>query len=105
MAGENVSGLYDPFSTNQNKGLNRFDVRVVQQIHMQDDLDTARDAHHHTLGISSNQASPGNHNHDGSNSPQLMAGVVITGAKGGNVALANLIAALAATFGFTDNTT
>lgn len=99
------SGINDPFATDKQREQNRFDPRVVQQIHQNDDLDTAKDAHHHSLGIGPNQSAPGNHTHDGSNSSQLMAGIVITGAKGGNVALTNLIAALATTLGFTDNTT
>ena len=77
----------------------------VNEFHNQDDVDTSDLAHHHTLGPKANQASPGNHLHDGVTSKKLMVGVEITGSKGGNVALANLITALADAFGFTDSTT
>lgn len=100
-----TTGITDPYSTDKNRGLNRFDARTVEQLHTNDDLDTQKNAHHHTLGPTANQASPGNHTHDGTNSSQLMSGITITGAKGGNVALANLIAALAPALGFTDSTT
>jgi hypothetical protein len=82
-----------------------YSAQAVIKFHQRDDTDSSKTAHHHSLGPSANQAAPGNHNHDGSTSPQLMAGVSITGAKAGNVALANLITALATALGFTDNTT
>lgn len=77
----------------------------VNSIHETDDVDSGTLAHHHTLGFGPGQSSPGNHLHDGTTSKKLMSGVVLTGAKGGNVALANLITALADAFGFTDSTT
>jgi hypothetical protein len=51
------------------------------------------------LGSSHNQAAPGDHGF------RHLEGVTLTGAKGGNVALTNLIAILVANFGLTDNTT
>lgn len=77
----------------------------VNSFHARDDVDSSWQAHHHTIGIKHDQASAGDHKHDGKNSLQLMKGVTITGAKGGNVALANLITALANALGFTDSTT
>lgn len=77
----------------------------VNDFHSNDDADVGALSHHHTLGNKSTQASPGHHTHNGVNSKKLMEGVTLTGAKGGNVALANLITELANAFGFTDNTT
>jgi hypothetical protein len=58
-----------------------------------------------SLGPGNLQASPGDHTHDGITSKRLMEGIELTGSKGGNVALANLITELAAILGFTDSTT
>jgi hypothetical protein len=101
MADRTIKDSYDPVV----KGPNRFDPRTVAEIHSTDDVDTSKDAHHHTLGPSSNQSSRGNHNHDGTDSVFLMEGVTISGSRGGNVALANLISELAQVLGFTNNTT
>lgn len=51
------------------------------------------------LGQGHNQAARGDHG------TRHLEGVTLTGAKGGNVALTNLIAILVANFGLTDNTT
>jgi hypothetical protein len=58
-----------------------------------------------TLGPGNLQASPGDHKHDGITSKKLMTGITISGSKGGNAALADLITKLAAALGFTDATT
>ena len=42
--------------------------------HKNADVDTSSVALHHTLGISANQSSPGNHIHDGRNSKSLGKG-------------------------------
>lgn len=85
--------------------------------HRQSDVDSGQQAQHHTLGQRRNQASPGNHIHDGVTSPKIGALVVgssasqpvpaftLTGSKGGNVALTNLITFLKLHFNFTDSTT
>jgi hypothetical protein len=85
--------------------------------HTRSDADSSAKSQHHTLGQGRNQASPGNHIHDGISSPKLGAlkigtsgndpipSLILTGAKGGNVALTNLIAMLKNHFNFTDNTT
>lgn len=39
--------------------------------HTNDDVNNGPSAHHHTLGIKSGNASPGNHTHDGANSPSI----------------------------------
>lgn len=85
--------------------------------HKSSDLDASQKSQHHTLGQGRNQASPGNHIHDGVSSPKLGARAIgtsgnntvpaltLTGAKGGNVALTNLINMLKNFVEFTDNTT
>lgn len=85
--------------------------------HSRSDVDSSQKSQHHTLGPGRNQASPGSHIHDGITSPKLGAMVVgtsgnnpvpaftLTGAKGGNVALTNLITFLKLHMNFTDSTT
>lgn len=46
-------------------------AREVDALHRNADTDQSRRALHHTLGPRGNQASPGNHTHDGNDSPQL----------------------------------
>ncbi len=77
----------------------------VAGFHARSDLDSSWQAQHHTLGIKHDQASPGDHIHDGKSSRRIMEGITVTGSKGGNVALANLITKLSAALGFTDSTT
>jgi hypothetical protein len=42
-----------------------------QKQHRQSDVDSTPKAQHHTLGPGRNQASPGNHIHDGTTSPKI----------------------------------
>ena len=77
----------------------------VNKFHDRSDVDSGWHAQHHTLGVKHDQAAAGDHKHDGNNSKFIMEGITITGSKGGNVALANLITELAAALGFTDGTT
>lgn len=67
---------------------------VVEDFHTNSDLDVRPESQHHSLGPSPSQASPGNHSHNGSDSVQLLSGVTIVGSRGGNAALASVIAAL-----------
>lgn len=86
-------------------------ARDVQDLHRNADTDTGVFALHHTLGIGQNQSSPGNHIHDGKSSKALTgyvtnsSPVVVTGSRGGNAALASLLAALATKGIITDGTT
>lgn len=73
--------------------------------HEQDDADGSEFSLHHTLGPRPNQAARGTHIHNGEDSPKLMAGVVVTGSRGGNAAVASLITGLVNALGFTDATT
>lgn len=79
----------------------------INRMHFRDDVDTSAFSHHHTLGPKKDQASPGNHDHTGTISRKLGEGLGLTlvGAKGGNVALTNLIAFLSNWIEFTDSTT
>lgn len=89
----------------------------VNRQHGNADTDVSSRSQHHTLGTGRTQASPGNHIHDGISSPKLGAlamsssgnttvpALTLTGAKGGNVALTNLIAMLGNFINFTDSTT
>lgn len=78
--------------------------RVVNEFHSNDDVDKDANAHHHTLGSGSNQASPGAHRHDGTDSLSLLEGFELSGSKAGNLALGSVIQALVQ-LGATDNTT
>lgn len=82
----------------------RPDAKVVNEFHSNDDVDKDSNAHHHTLGGGANQASPGAHRHDGTDSVALLEGIELAGSRGGNLALQSVIQALVA-LGATDNTT
>ena len=43
----------------------------VNSFHNNSDRDSSHTAQHHTLGLGPNQASPGNHTHDGKNSKRI----------------------------------
>lgn len=88
-------------ATNEDK---RPDPQTVAEFHTNDDVDSNKQAHHHRLGIGANQASPGQHKHDGSDSVLLLEGFTLSGSKGGNAALASVITALVQ-LGATDSTT
>lgn len=76
------------------------------RLHNKADTDAQPLAVHHTLGPRGFQASPGDHMHDGRTSRKLYGDtpVAITGSRGGNVALANLLNQLD-TLGIIDNQT
>ena len=96
----------DPFGTRKEaKSDGELPPREVARLHRNADTDSSQQASHHTLGIKHDQASPGDHKHDGKSSRRIMEGITISGSKGGNAALGNLITALSAALGFTDNTT
>jgi len=95
----------DPFGGIRNPVNNQAPApQVVSRFHTRADTDSSSTSAHHTLGVTHNQASPGDHKHNGQNSKLLMDGVSITGSRGGNDALANLLNALAIALGFTNNT-
>jgi len=98
----------DPFGSSKGeRGSLNPSPDEVRAFHTRSDADSATNAQHHTLGTKRNQACAGDHIHDGVNSRLIGTGqgLVLTGAKGGNVALTNLIAMLAEWIEFTDATT
>lgn len=88
--------------------LSSMSPQEVNLLHNRSDLDKSEFAQHHTLGPKRNQASPGDHIHDGFRSRGVGYGksLTLTGSKGGNVALTNLLTMLKSMgFIFTDSTT
>ena len=79
-------------------------TKEVERFHTNADTDGSEGSLHHTLGPRKGQAAGGDHDHRGGNSVALLQGVTISGARGGNTALASVIAALV-DLGATDNTT
>lgn len=63
----------------------------VTRIHEKADTDGGMRAAHHTLGPRKEQASPGNHSHDGGESVQLLDGISITGSRSSGAALISII--------------
>lgn len=50
------------------------DAAIVNSFHLSSDVDKSAISQHHTLGIQATQASPGDHNHDGTTSKKLKLG-------------------------------
>lgn len=98
----------DPYGPIKNAKTNPApDPRTVNGFHSRSDLDSSQSAQHHTIGIGHNQASAGDHVHDGSSARKVGTGLnlAISGSKGGNAALASLITMLGNIIDFDDNTT
>jgi hypothetical protein len=70
------------------------DAIEVDQFHVNADTDIRPESVHHTLGPGNTQGSPGNHIHDGGNSPLILSGFTVSGSRGGNVALVSVISQL-----------
>ena len=77
---------------------------LVEKFHKNSDLDKSRESQHNTIGLQPYQAASGAHRHQGGDSVPLFEGITLSGSKGGNVALGNLITILTQ-FGLKDNTT
>ncbi|SRR6266498_126992 len=81
------------------------DPEAVRRFHSKADTDSSQIALHHTIGSKHDQSAAGDHKHIvGSTYSKPLAGVTLTGAKGGNAALASVITALVK-LGATDSTT
>ena len=78
---------------------------TVSRFHRNADTDSRIEAIHHTLGPMPTQASPGNHTHDGGNSPKILEGYTITGSKGTPETVFPSIINCLVRLGATDNTT
>lgn len=68
--------------------------QAVAKFHTNADTDGSEGSIHHTLGPGHAQAAAGDHDHRGGSSVALLDGITISGARGGNTALASVIAAL-----------
>ncbi|SRR6266498_1511113 len=70
----------DPFGTikDDKKDAGVPAAKAVNLQHTKSDVDSGQFAQHHTLGIKRNQASPGRHNHDGSDSVLVGNGKTLT---------------------------
>lgn len=85
--------------------LSDLDPKTVDQIHRNSDIGKRAESQHHRLGSSSTDASPGTHNHDGSNSQPLLDGTVFTGSRTTAVAsILNQICNALATLGANNST-
>ncbi len=76
----------------------------VEKFHTNADTDGSAESAHHTLGSSNSQASPGDHDHRGGSSVQLLQGDTITGSRTDGTAVASIIALLVE-LGAVDSTT
>lgn len=81
--------------------------REVGLFHARSDVDSSQQAQHHTVGMKHDQSAAGDHIHDGKSTRKVGYGLNLTvsGAKGGNAALASLLTMLANVIEFTDTTT
>ena len=69
----------DPFGgIKKDRASNTMTPVEVNRLHSQSDRDRSPTAQHHTLGISRNQASPGDHIHDGKSSRLVGVGMALT---------------------------
>lgn len=97
----------DPFGKIKEEKKSPFpSPREVNIFHTNSDVDDSVFAIHHTLGIKHNQASTGDHVHDGLSSRKIGAGMslTVTGSKGANAALISLLNMLNDVIEFTDTT-
>lgn len=97
----------DPFGAikpdNKNETASATEVKAF---HRKADTDSSKQAAHHTLGSGRNQASPGSHTHDGSDSKLIGSemGLAVSGATVG-AALTSLITQLQRVMDIDNNTT
>lgn len=69
-------------------------AQQVSKFHEKSDVDSGSSAQHHTLGPGIDQAAPGSHTHDGSDSASLWEGFTITGSRTNGGAVASIISLL-----------
>ena len=79
-------------------------TQVVDDFHENSDLDARAESQHHTLGPGPNQASPGDHTHDGGDSALILEGQTISGSRATD-AWRISVNALLVRLGATDNST
>ena len=56
-------------------------AQAVEDFHTNSDSDARAESQHHTLGPNPNQASPGDHTHDGGDSAFILSGETISGSR------------------------
>lgn len=83
--------------------LANFSSEDVEKLHTNSDVDVRRESQHHTLGPRTTQASPGDHNHDGSNSLPLLTGYTISGSRSSPASILPSIIACLVRLGATDS--
>ena len=79
-------------------------AQAVEDFHTNSDVDARAEAQHHTLGPGPNQASPGDHTHDGGDSAFILEGEVISGSRASD-AWRISVNAILVRLGATDNST
>jgi hypothetical protein len=77
---------------------------AVEDFHTNSDVDSRAESQHHTLGPGPNQASPGDHRHDGGDSSLLLENQFITGSRNSD-AWRLSVNAILVRLGATDNST
>jgi len=77
----------------------------VEKLHRNADTDVRRESIHHTLGPRSSQAAAGDHKHDGSDSPLILAGLTISGSRASSTSITPSIIACLVRLGATDSST
>jgi hypothetical protein len=77
---------------------------AVEDFHTNSDVDARAESQHHTLGPGPNQASPGDHRHDGGDSSLLLENQFITGSRNSD-AWRLSVNAILVRLGATDNST
>jgi len=77
---------------------------TVDDFHTNSDVDARAESQHHTLGPGPNQASPGDHRHDGGDSALLLENQFITGSRNSD-AWRLSVNAILVRLGATDNST
>lgn len=76
-----------------------------EKMHQNADTDVKATSMHHTLGAKNTQAAAGDHNHDGTNSVQLLAGLTISGSRSSSTAITPSLIACLVKLGATDSST
>lgn len=77
----------------------------VAKFHEKADKDASPNSLHHSLGAKPNQASPGNHTHDGGASAQLLTSVSFTGSRATFSSIELQLMNALVSLGAVDNTT
>ena len=79
-------------------------AQEVDDFHQNSDVDSRAESLHHTLGPNPNQASPGDHTHDGGDSELLLLNETISGSRATD-AWRLSVNAILVRLGATDNST